>query len=101
MDVTVALGTDSLASVDTLSVFDELAEARRLAPRVPARRLIESATVHGARALGFTDLLGTLEPGRMARLIAVRLPEAVGDVEEYLVSGVDPDAIEWLEAATA
>ena len=101
MKVVVALGTDSLASVDTLSVFDELAEARRLAPRVPARQLLESATLAGARALGFADLLGTLEPGRLARVIAVRLPEGVADVEEYLVSGVDPASIEWLEAATA
>jgi cytosine/adenosine deaminase-related metal-dependent hydrolase len=101
MGVTVALGTDSLASVETLSVFDELAEARRLAPRVPAGRLLESATVNGARALGFADVLGTLETGRLARLIAVRVPEGAADVEEYLVSGVGPSAIEWLEAATA
>ena len=101
MGVTVALGTDSLASVDTLSVFDELVEARRLAPRVPAGRLLESATVNGARALGFADAMGTIEVGRLARLIAVRLPDGVADVEEYLVSGVEPAAIEWLEAAIA
>jgi aminodeoxyfutalosine deaminase len=52
MDVDVAFGTDSLASVADLNVFAELKEARRLAPRVPARRLLESATLIGARALG-------------------------------------------------
>ena len=36
--VRVAIGTDSLASVDDLNLFDELAEVRRLAPRVPAAR---------------------------------------------------------------
>jgi imidazolonepropionase-like amidohydrolase len=57
--------------------------------------------VNGARALGFADAMGTIEVGRLARLIAVRLPDGVADVEEYLVSGVEPAAIEWLEAAIA
>ena len=37
MDVDVAFGTDSLASVADLNLFAELQAARRLAPRVPAR----------------------------------------------------------------
>ena len=97
MDVTVAFGTDSLASVATLSVFDELAEARRIAPRVPAHRLLESATRGGARALGFDDEIGTMEPGMRARLIAVRMPGDGRDVEEYLVSGVDAGDVRWLD----
>jgi hypothetical protein len=28
----------------------------------------------------------------------VRLPEQVDDVEEYLVGGIAPDAITWLDA---
>lgn len=96
MGVTVALGTDSLASVDTLSVFDELVEARRIAPRVPARRLLESATRGGALALGFANEIGTIEPGKRARLIAVRVPDDEEDIEEYLVSGVSNGAIQWL-----
>jgi aminodeoxyfutalosine deaminase len=94
----VALGTDSLASVDDLNMFTELAAARRLAPEVPARRLLESATLAAATALGFGRDFGSIEPGKRASLIALRLPEHVDDVEEYLVSGVEPDAIRWLEA---
>jgi cytosine/adenosine deaminase-related metal-dependent hydrolase len=99
MDVDVAFGTDSLASAPDLNLFAELAAARRLAPRVPARRLIESATRVGARALGFDAELGTIERGKRASLIAVRVPEGVSDVEEYLVSGVRLDAIRWVSEA--
>jgi cytosine/adenosine deaminase-related metal-dependent hydrolase len=70
---------------------------RRLAPHVPAGRLLESATLAGARALGFADEFGTIETGKRAELIAVRVPRGVEDVEEYLVSGIEPGAIQWLE----
>ncbi len=94
--VPVAFGTDSLASVPDLNLFSELRAARRAAPSVPARRLLESATHVGARALGFGDDHGTIEPGKRAELIAVRIPEGVGDVEEYLVSGIAPSDVTWL-----
>jgi cytosine/adenosine deaminase-related metal-dependent hydrolase len=95
--VPVAIGTDSLASVDDLNLFRELAEVRRLVPHVPARRLLESATIAGAAALGFGAEFGTIEPGKRADLIAVRVPRNTEDVEEYLVSGLEPDVIQWLE----
>lgn len=101
MDVKVAFGTDSLASVADLNLFTELREARRIAPRVPARRLLESATLTGARALGFGERFGSIEPGKRASLIAVRVPAGVDDVEEYLVGGIEPDAIRWLDAITS
>jgi cytosine/adenosine deaminase-related metal-dependent hydrolase len=94
--VPVAFGTDSLASTPDLNVFSELAAARRLAPRVPASRLLESATIVGARALGFGEDYGTIEPGKSSRLLAVRVPEGVVDVEEYLVSGIDPSSLFWI-----
>jgi len=97
MDVNVAFGTDSLASVPDLNLFSELAEARRLAPRVSARALLASATRQGAAALGFDDL-GTIESGKRAQLIAVRVPAGVDDVEEYLVGGIEPSAVTWLNA---
>lgn len=101
MGVKVAFGTDSLASVADLSMFGELAIARELAPRVPARSLLESATRWGAAALGFADEFGSIEVGKRGSLIAVRLPAGVSDVEEYLLSGIEPDAISWLDAEDA
>jgi cytosine/adenosine deaminase-related metal-dependent hydrolase len=93
----VAFGTDSLASVADLNLFSELREARRIAPDVPARPLLESATRVGADALGFGAELGTIEPGKRAELIAVSIPSDVTDVEEYLVSGIAPSSITWIE----
>jgi cytosine/adenosine deaminase-related metal-dependent hydrolase len=102
----VALGTDSLASAPSLDLFEELAAARRAGPGVPARALIESATRTGASALGFGADFGTIEPGKQAALIAVRLPAPLAaaggaraaDVEEYLVGGDvrAPQDVRWL-----
>ena len=100
MNVDVAFGTDSLASAPDLNLFSELAEARRVAPRVPARELLKSATLVGARALGFAEDYGSIEPGKRAALIAVQVPDHVTEVEEYLVGGIDPQAIRWLEGTS-
>jgi cytosine/adenosine deaminase-related metal-dependent hydrolase len=89
----VAIGTDSLASAASLNMFDELAALRRIAPDVSAAGLLESATYRGAQALGFGDEFGTLAPGKRAALVAVETPPDVGDVEEYLVSGVPASSI--------
>jgi len=97
--VRVAVGTDSLASAPDLNVFAELATLRALAPGVPAASLLESATREGARALGLDARYGTIEPGKTARLIAVALPSANIDVEEYLVSGIDAAEIRWIDGS--
>ena len=94
--VRVAIGTDSLASVKDLNLFAEMAAVHRLAPAVPAKRILSSATRDGAVALGFADDYGTIEAGKRADLIAVPVPPGIEDVEQYLVSGIEPEAIRWL-----
>ena len=101
--VRIAIGTDSLASVPDLNLFNELAELRRLAPDVAAASLLESATIGGAAALGFEGDFGTIEAGKRDSLIAVDMPDPVTpasparDVEEYLLSGVTPDRIRRID----
>jgi cytosine/adenosine deaminase-related metal-dependent hydrolase len=95
--IRVAVGTDSLASTPDLNIFAELAVMRALAPKVPASALLASATLHGARSLGFDADFGTIEPGKRARLLAVEIPPGPVDVEEYLVSGIQPAQLRWLE----
>ena len=97
----VAVGTDSLASAPDLNTFAELVHLRRLAPEVPARRILRSATLVGAAALGRGRTHGAVEPSRRAALIAVETPETVRDVEEYLLTGIAPDQIVRLGARAA
>ena len=96
--VRVAVGTDSLASAPDLNVFAELAAMRALAPSVPASSLLASATREGARALGFDAEYGTIEPGKLRAPAGRRRPAGIDDVEEYLVSGIEPDQIRWMES---
>jgi cytosine/adenosine deaminase-related metal-dependent hydrolase len=96
--VRVAVGTDSLSSVEDLTLFEELKMMRDLAPSVPARDILASATKHGADALGFGEELGTIERGKRAELIAVTVPAGVTDVEEYLLRGIAPSQVCWLAA---
>jgi len=70
--IPVGLGTDSLASVPTLDLWDEMraalaAQRGRLAPG----EVLDMATRGGARALGLADQVGSLEVGKRADLIAV------------------------------
>ena len=80
-------------------MFHEMAEVRRLAPSVRARAILRSATQSGAEALGFAGDLGTIEPGKRAELLAVRVPDGVTDVEEYLLGGIEPLDVQWLDPA--
>jgi cytosine/adenosine deaminase-related metal-dependent hydrolase len=91
--ISIAVGTDSLASAASLSLFDELAEMRRIAPDVEAPVLLQSATRTGAEALGLGAAYGTIAAGKRAVFAVVAIPDGVRDVEEYLVSGVPADRI--------
>lgn len=96
--VHVAVGTDSLASVSDLNLFNELASLHALAPSVPPAHLLRAASLGGAEALDAPHL-GAIEPGRSDRLIAVQMPARVVDPEAWLVSGaVTASDIRWVHA---
>jgi cytosine/adenosine deaminase-related metal-dependent hydrolase len=52
------------------------------------------ATLNGARALRFEKLLGTLEKGKLAALVAVPLQNPADDPLETVTSG--PERVELL-----
>jgi cytosine/adenosine deaminase-related metal-dependent hydrolase len=86
--ITVGLGTDSLASVPTLNMWDEMRYAYRIHRRegISAKDIFSLATIGGAKALGLDKEIGTLEPGKKADMIAVPLPKKnTGDIYSDLL----------------
>ncbi len=67
--VNVCLGTDSLASNNSLDMRSEMREVQQV-HGLTDRDVLEMATLHGARALGQAGRLGELSPGSMADLVA-------------------------------
>lgn len=78
--INVALGTDGAASNNDLDMFGEMQTAALLAKAVagdasalPASQALRMATINGAKAMGLETDIGTLEPGKFADMIAVKL----------------------------
>jgi cytosine/adenosine deaminase-related metal-dependent hydrolase len=73
--IPLALGTDSLASSDSLSVWDEMAFAVEWFTGAAEPRVwLEIATLGGAKALGIEKRVGQLAPGQEASFQVVTLP---------------------------
>jgi cytosine/adenosine deaminase-related metal-dependent hydrolase len=72
--IPVCLGTDSLASGDSLSMLDQIRLFRKNFPALPAEEALRMATLTAARALRMENEIGALLPGRKADFIAVRAP---------------------------
>jgi len=80
--INVCLGTDGAASNNDLDMFSEMRTAALLAKAVssdaaalPAFAALKMATLDGARAMGLDHLTGSLEAGKRADIVAVRLDE--------------------------
>jgi len=78
--VNLAIGTDGCASNNDLDMFSETRTAAQLAKAVAndataldAAAALHAATLGGARALGYGDRIGSIEPGKQADLICVDL----------------------------
>ena len=78
--VNLAIGTDGCASNNDLDMFSETRTAALLAKAVAqdaaaldAFSALRAATLGGAKAIGFDDRVGSIEPGKEADLVCVDL----------------------------
>ena len=93
--VRLALGTDSLASNDSLSVWDEMCFAATwFSGELDAPTIFSMATKQGAAALGVEESYGSISPGKKVGFQIIKCPDvAVGELYEYLCSGIRGDDI--------
>ena len=81
--ITVGLGTDSPAASNSTDMFEEMRVGLLLQRAVLgeqtfmiARQFVKMATLDAARALRIDDHVGSLEPGKLADIIAVDLSKS-------------------------
>ncbi|HEY5809252.1 MAG TPA: TRZ/ATZ family hydrolase, partial [Povalibacter sp.] len=106
--INVALGTNSAASNNDLNMLDEMRTAALLVSGIAARRperftpmnahdWLHAATLGGARALGLTDAIGSLVPGKWADLCCIDLArpqsQPVYDPAVHIVYSVSSDQV--------
>jgi len=103
----VGLGTDGVASNNNLDLFEEMQTASFMAKlrsgnpvSMPARSIVEMATLGGAKALGMDALTGSLEIGKSADCILINLNQPhlvpVYDIYSHIVyamRGSDVDTV--------
>jgi len=84
--IPVALGTDSLASAPDLDMFNEMAALRSEHPTLSPAAVLRMATANGAKALGLSADLGTIDTGKLALLAVIPLIEEGDDPLELVTS---------------
>ncbi len=97
-----AIGTDSTASNEQLNMWREMQILQKEHPVVPSSKIIEMATLGGARALHRDKDFGTLEPNKKARFLNIDLRdlqkiENGEELLENLVSSGSPQHITWID----
>ena len=94
--VALALGTDSLASADDLSLWAEMATLHAHFPALPATLWLDAATRAGAAALRL-PALGTIAAGKRPGLVDVLVDDYQAPLES-LVRDPEP-CLRWVARA--
>ena len=103
--VNVSLGTDGALNNNTHDMFGEMKAAcllqnaiRRSASAMTAPQALELATIAGAKAIGRSHELGSIEPGKLADIVLIDLNRAhsvpVHNVISNLVFTANPSNVD-------
>lgn len=76
--IRLCLGTDSLASTQSLSILDEMRFLHENFPQISPDDIFKMGTINGAKALGISDRFGTIEKGKSGKLFYLPVEVATG-----------------------
>jgi aminodeoxyfutalosine deaminase len=68
----ITIGTDSLASNNSLDILDELKTLQFNFPSIYLGELVRWATINGAKALGMEEIFGKIETGKKPGLLLIQ-----------------------------
>lgn len=93
--INVCLGTDSLASNDTLSLLDEARFLRSRDSTIDSEQLLRMATLNGSQALGLAGRTGSIESGKQADFVVIPLAHASTrePLSDLMSSQTDPRSV--------
>jgi len=102
--VNVCLGTDGPASNDDLDLLGEMRTSALVDkfkvedPPVPAWKMLELGTINGARALRLADKIGSLEVGKEADIVAIKLQAypVYNPVHTLVYVGANTNPVEYV-----
>jgi imidazolonepropionase-like amidohydrolase len=86
--INICLGTESPIILGGMDLFDELFHLKTKYPHIPAKEMINWVTKNPAKALRCSNMLGTLEEGKKADIIGIRVlsdPQEEHILEDLLV----------------
>lgn len=84
----ITLGTDSLASNDSLNLLDELKVLHKAYSELYFENTVKWITINGAKALGMSDILGSLEVGKKPGLVLLTGMDGVNDIQNAKVKRI-------------
>ena len=89
--IPVCLGTDSLASGDSLSMLDQMRLFSENYPEVAAEEILRMTTATAVQALGLGEVTGKLKIGYQADFITLKKGEGIenwaGKIEQVVIGG--------------
>jgi cytosine/adenosine deaminase-related metal-dependent hydrolase len=90
--ITTCLGTDSLASNNSLNLFEEMQFFLHEHPYVTEQEVFKMVTVYPAKAIGQAHRIGRVVPGAYADLIAIPYVGGQADLYAAIISHRHPIA---------
>jgi len=94
-----AIGTDSLSSNGSLSLWREMRILREDHPELSPQDVFAMATIGGAAAWGRDDELGLISPGKMAIFLSIGCRDSFGSglqVFDFLTSTGESIQVDWV-----